>query len=157
GFAECLKQARARSNWDRRRTHRHQASNGRRKGLGVAALAHICGVLGTGAIIRHAVDGSIVLNTGAVEMGQGAGIVLAQSCAEYVRVDVSRVNQVAPDTDAPPYNWGTGASRVTYMAGRAVVGAAAIVKEKIFTHAAAMLECAVQDLELAACGVVGVK
>jgi CO/xanthine dehydrogenase Mo-binding subunit len=55
---------------------------------------------------------------------------------------------VAPDTDASPYNWGTGASRVTYMAGRAVAGAAAIVKEKILSHAAAMLECSAEDLEL---------
>ncbi len=157
GFGECLKQARVQSDWDRRRTGLTQAANGRRRGVGVAALAHICGVLGTSAIIRLAEDGSIILNTGAVDIGQGADTVLAQICAQSLLVDVSRVNVVAPDTDATPYNWGTGASRVTYMAGRAVAGAAAVVKEKIFTHAAAMLECAVQDLELGDGGVVGIK
>src|SRR5262249_44909228 len=55
------------------------------------------------------------------------------------------------------YNWGTGASRVTYMAGRAVAGAAPLVKEKKFTHAAAMLEGGVQDLELGGSGGGGVK
>jgi CO/xanthine dehydrogenase Mo-binding subunit len=157
GFAECLKQARSRSDWDRRRASPSGAPNGRPRGMGVAALAHICGVLGTSAIIRLAEDGSIILNTGAVDIGQGADTVLAQICAESLRVDVSRVNVVAPDTDATPYNWGTGASRVTYMGGRAVVGAAAAVKDKIFMHAAAMLECGVQDLELSDGGVVRVK
>jgi CO/xanthine dehydrogenase Mo-binding subunit len=157
GFEECLKQARARSDWDRWRASPSRPSNGRRKGMGVAALAHICGVLGTSAIIRLAEDGSIILNTGAVDIGQGADTVLAQICAESLKVDVSRVNVVAPDTDATPYNWGTGASRVTYMAGRAVAGAAAVVTEKIFTHAAAMLECNVQDLELSDGGLVRVK
>lgn len=157
GFAECLKQARSRSDWDRRRARPSVAPNGRRRGVGVAALAHICGVLGTSAIIRLAEDGSIILNTGAVDIGQGADTVLAQICAESLQVDVGRVNVVAPDTDATPYNWGTGASRVTYMAGRAVVGAAAAVKDKIFMHAAAMLECSVPDLELSDGGLVRVK
>lgn len=157
GFAECLKQARSRSDWDRRRARPSGAPNGRRRGVGVAALAHICGVLGTSAIIRVAEDGSIILNTGAVDIGQGADTVLAQICAESLKVDVSRVNVVAPDTDATPYNWGTGASRVTYMTGRAVAGAAAAVKDKILMHAAAMLECSVQDLELSDGGLVRVK
>jgi CO/xanthine dehydrogenase Mo-binding subunit len=157
GFIECLKQARARSDWDRRRSSIAKRTGGRRKGVGVAGLAHICGVLGTSAIVRLAEDGTLVLNTGAVDIGQGADTVLAQICAESLRMDVARVNVVAPDTDATPYNWGTGASRVTYMAGRAVVGAAAIVKDKIFDHAAAMLECSAQDLELGEGGIVRVS
>ena len=157
GFAECLKQARARSDWDRRRSSPSKQTDGRRRGLGIAALAHICGVLGTSAIVRLAEDGSIVLNTGAVDIGQGADTVLAQICAESLRLDAARVNLVAPDTDASPYNWGTGASRVTYMAGRAVAGAAAIVKEKILSHAAAMLECSAEDLELGDGGIVRVS
>ena len=42
------------------------------------------------------------------------------------------------------------------MADRAVAGAAQQLKEKIFKHAAAMLECAADDLELRAGGMVGV-
>jgi CO/xanthine dehydrogenase Mo-binding subunit len=154
GFSECLKQARVKSGWDKRRAVTRESVTGTRRGVGVAALAHICGVLGTSAIVRLAEDGSIVLNTGAVDIGQGADTVLAQICAQSLRVNVDRVNVVAPDTDATPYNWGTGASRVTYMVGRAVAGATAMLREKIFKHAAAMLECNHQDLELADGGLV---
>ena len=156
GFAECLKQVRDRSDWNARRSCAGKSKNGRRKGVGIAALAHICGVLGTSAIIRLAEDGSIILNTGSVDLGQGADTVLTQICAETLQVDVARINTVAPDTDATPYNWGTGASRVTYMAGRAVAGAATALKQKMFDHAAAMLECNTQDLALFPGGFIGV-
>jgi CO/xanthine dehydrogenase Mo-binding subunit len=159
GFTECLQQARRQSGWDAKRVAANKSSgeHGVRRGIGIAALAHICGVLGTSAIVRLSEDGSIVLNTGAVDIGQGADTALAQICAENLKVDVSRINLVAPDTDASPYNWGTGASRVTYMAGRAVSGATTVLKKKIFEHAAAMLECSEQDLELAEGGVVRVE
>jgi CO/xanthine dehydrogenase Mo-binding subunit len=156
GFAECLKQVRDRSDWSARRSSAGKSKDGRRKGVGIAALAHICGVLGTSAIIRLAEDGSIILNTGSVDIGQGADTVLTQICAEVLQVDITRINTVAPDTDATPYNWGTGASRVTYMAGRAVAGAATVLKQKIFDHAAAMLECSAQDLALIPGGFIGV-
>ena len=42
-------------------------------------------MLGTSAIIRLAEDGSIILNTGAVDIGQGADTVLAQICADRSR------------------------------------------------------------------------
>jgi CO/xanthine dehydrogenase Mo-binding subunit len=156
GLAECLNKVRSRSQWDQRRVGGKRSGATALRGLGVAALSHICGVLGTSAIVRLAEDGSIVLNTGAVDIGQGADTVLAQICAEALKVEVSRINAVAPDTDASPYNWGTGASRVTYMAGRAVAGAANALKQKIFDHAAAMLECSTNDLELVRGGAVGV-
>jgi CO/xanthine dehydrogenase Mo-binding subunit len=157
GLAECLKQVRDRSGWSRRKSQAAGRAPGPRKGLGVAALAHVCGVLGSSAIVRLAEDGSVILNTGAVDIGQGADTTLAQICAGSLMIDVDRVNVVAPDTDATPYNWGTGASRVTYMAGRAVAGASLQLKNKIFDHAAAMLECASQDLELRPGGIVGVQ
>ena len=63
----------------------------------------------------------------------------------------------SPDTDGSPYNWGTTASRVTYMTGTSVVGAAAEVERKIKDHAADILECAPADLELFPGGLVAVK
>lgn len=156
GLAECLKQVRDRSGWDKRRAAAGISKAGVRRGAGIAALAHICGVLGTSAIIRLAEDGSVILNTGSVDIGQGADTVLTQICAETLQIDVSRINTVAPDTDATPYNWGTGASRVTYMAGRAVAAATTVLKDKIFEHAAAMLECSARDLALEAGGFVKV-
>ncbi len=90
--------------------------------------AHISGLLASGAIVRLLEDGSVLLNTGAVDIGQGSNTVLTQICAEALQLPVERVAIASPDTDGSPYNWGTTASRVTYVAGRSVVGAAAEVE-----------------------------
>lgn len=129
---------------------------GRRRGVGVSAFAHICGILSTSAIVRLLEDGSVTVNTGAVDLGQGVETVLAQICAESLQLPVERINVAQPDTDGSPYNWSTGGSRSTYMVGRAVAQAADGVVKEIFSHAAQMLECSEQDLELRSGGRVGV-
>ena len=102
-------------------------------------------------------DGTVVLNTGAVDIGQGSDTVLTQMCAEILKLPLDKVALASPDTDGSPYNWGTTASRVTYTTGRAVVGAARDVERQIKAHAAEMLECAADDLELRPGGMVGIK
>ncbi len=154
GLAECIEKARAASGWDRRASL--PASPGKRRGMGVAIGAHISGLLGTGAIVRVLEDGSIVLNTGAVDIGQGSDTVLVQMCAEALKVPVEQVSLASPDTDGSPYNWGTTASRVTYTTGRAVVAAALEVEKQLKIHASEMLECDVGDLELRPGGKIGV-
>jgi CO/xanthine dehydrogenase Mo-binding subunit len=101
-------------------------------------------------------DGSIVLNTGAVDIGQGSDTVLCQICAEALKVPVDRIRLASPDTDGSPYNWGTTASRVTYTTGRAVVAAAGEVERQAKEHAAEILECAPADLELRPGGQFGI-
>jgi len=99
----------------------------------------------------------VLLNTGAVDIGQGSNTVLTQICAEALQLPVDRVAIASPDTDGSPYNWGTTASRVTYVAGRSVVGAAAEIERQLKRHASEMLECSVDDLELLPGGKVAIK
>jgi len=126
------------------------------RGIGVACVAHISGILSTSAIVRVLEDGTVTLSTGAVDLGEGADTVLSQICAETLGVPLDRVNYAVPDTDGSPYNWSTGGSRVTYMVGRAVTAAAGQARDRLFDHAAEMLECAVVDLELRPGGRVGI-
>ena len=121
-----------------RRARRRKPARARR----IACRAHISGLLSTGAIVRLLEDGTILLNTGAVDIGQGSNTILTQICAEALQLPLERVSIASPDTDGSPYNWGTTASRVTYMTGRSVVGAAAEVERQIKDHASEMLECA---------------
>ncbi len=130
---------------------------GRRRGRGLAVNAHISGLLGTGAIVRMLEDGSIVLNTGATDIGQGSDTVLAQICAEALAVPLDMVRVASPDTDGSPFNWGTTASRVTYTTGRAVLGAAREVERQIKEQAGHILECAPDDLALLPGGRVGIR
>jgi CO/xanthine dehydrogenase Mo-binding subunit len=160
GMVECLERVRDASGWKKRRRGSAPAKgngSGKRRGLGLASVAHISGVLSTSAIVRMLEDGTFALNTGAVDIGQGSDTALAQICAGALKVPIDRINLVNPDTDASPYNWGTGASRVTYTVGRAVAAAAEAVGEKIRERAAMMLECAPADLELREGGTVGLK
>ena len=155
GLAQCLDKVEQASNWQRGRVL--EAPPGKRRALGVACTAHISGLLATGAIVRVLEDGSVVLNTGAVDIGQGSNTVLTQMCAEALAVPLDRVSIASPDTDGSPYNWGTTASRITYTTGRSVVGAAKEVERQLKAHAGDMLECAVDDLELLPGGQVALK
>jgi CO/xanthine dehydrogenase Mo-binding subunit len=128
-----------------------------KRGRGVALSAHISGLLASGAIVRMLEDGSLLLNTGAVDIGQGSNTALTQICAEALQVPVDRVAIASPDTDGSPYNWGTTASRVTYVTGRSVVAAAGEVEKKLKEHASEMMECDPADLELRPGGKVALK
>ena len=151
---DCIDTAERESGWAQRKQRRPRL--GKKRGTGFACTAHISGLLGTGAIVRLLEDGTVVLNTGAVDIGQGSDTVLTQICAEALKLPLDRVSLASPDTDGSPYNWGTTASRVTYTTGRAVVGAAAEVERQIKAHAAEILECSELDLELRPGGRVGI-
>jgi CO/xanthine dehydrogenase Mo-binding subunit len=157
-MAECLTRVRDASDWAKRRdAAAAPGPNGKRRSIGIACLPHISGILTSGAIIRILEDGTAVLNTGAVDNGQGSDTVLVQMCAGALGIEVDQISLATPDTDSSPYNWGTTASRVTYMTGRAVVGAANSVIDQLKQRAASMMECAPEDLEMRPGGFIGIK
>lgn len=128
---------------------------GRKRGIGIVALTHISGLMGTSASVQMRGDGTFALNTGCVDIGQGSDTIMTQLCASVLKVPVERIAYSAQDSDLSPYNWKTAGSRSTYMTGRAVVAATKDVQAKILAHAAEMFECAVADLELRPGGKVG--
>lgn len=155
GLERCLDEVEKASGWASRPAEAR--ASGKRSGRGLAVSAHISGLLGTGAIVRMLEDGTISLNTGATDIGQGSDTVLAQICAETLKIPVEMVAVASPDTDGSPYNWGTTASRVTYTTGRAVAGAAHEVVNQAMRHAAEMLDAPIEDLELREGGRIAVK
>jgi CO/xanthine dehydrogenase Mo-binding subunit len=157
GLEECIEKVATASRWSERAGKPIEAPDGKLRGLGIGLTAHISGFLSTSAIVRLNEDGSVSLNTGAVDLGQGSDTALAQMCAAGLGLGVDAVNVVAADTDASPYNSGTNASRVTYMVGRAIGQATEVVREKMFKLAADMLECNPKDLELRLGGIIGVE
>ena len=159
GLEECIDKVVTASGWREKAGEDGErcGARGRRRGLGLALTAHISGFLSTSAVVKLSGDGSVSLNTGAVDIGQGCDTALAQMCAAGLGLGVQDVNVVAADTDASPYNSGTNASRVTYMVGRAVGEATEVVRRKMFKLAADMLECSEDDLELRPAGVIGVE
>jgi CO/xanthine dehydrogenase Mo-binding subunit len=128
------------------------APKGRRRGVGVAAAWH--GVAssrkpseGT-AIINVAKDGSVSVNCGAVDIGQGSDTVMAQIAAEELHVPVDRVSVSTTDSSVTPDNEATTGNRVTYISGNATYRAAVDARRQILEMASEDLEVAVADLVL---------
>ena len=131
--------------------------SGRRRGVGFAVMSHVSGLMGTAASVQLRSDGSVGLSTGCVDLGQGSDTVMVQICADALMLPMERISYSPQDSDASPYNWKTAGSRSTYMTGRAVAVATVEMRDKMFDHAAELIECSSEDLELRPGGMVGLK
>jgi len=122
----------------------------KKRGVGIAAGLYPTGLMGGGdpsqAIVKIKPDGSVDLIIGSTDLGQGCKTVLAQMAAEELGVHYEQVNVLNADTDAGPLCLGSFASRVTLIAGNAVVGAAREAKGILFELAAKDLEAPIKDL-----------
>ncbi len=84
-------------------------------------------------------DGSVVVQIGITEMGQGSQTVLTQMTAEALAVPFEQVTVYPADTGMTPYDFGTVSSRGTFVGGNALLKAAAQVKDVLFDAASAKL------------------
>jgi len=84
-------------------------------------------------------DGSVNIQTGACDIGQGSNTALCMMAAEFLGVPVENVSIYQADTAATPYDFGTLSSRLTYAGGRAVLAACEQVRDVLF-------ECAAKEL-----------
>ena len=76
------------------------------------------------AIVNLFADGSCVVHSSTVDMGQGSDTILAQIAAEVLNLPIGAVRVVHPDTDVTPYDMATLGSRSTFHMGHAVKRAA---------------------------------
>jgi CO/xanthine dehydrogenase Mo-binding subunit len=93
-------------------------------------------------------DGSVVLLTGTVELGQGARTALSQVVAEEVGLPLDRVVVAQLDTDVTPYDPGTNASSSMVVMGLCVQRAARDLKRQLLQAAAKMLNDRAANLVL---------
>src|SRR5437588_1598414 len=89
----------------------------------------------SGAIVNISADGSIVLYTNTIDMGQGSDTAMAQIAAEVLNVATESVKVVHGNTDVAPYDMGTLGSRSTYHMGNAVRRAAEDARDSLATLA----------------------
>jgi len=155
GLGECLQTVLSESQWAAKR-QAMPAAPGKRRGIGLALSGHISGLLSSGAIVRLLEDGTAILNVGSVDIGQGSNTVLLQMCAESLKLPIERTAVAAQDTDGSPYNWGTTASRITYVTGRSVVEACKEIIAQATVHASEMLAVPAEQLEHREGGFIGV-
>ena len=90
-----------------------------------------------GALIHLYADGSILLNHGGTEMGQGLMVKVRQIVAEAFQVDADTVRLSSTVTDKVPNTSATAASAGTDLNGMAALNAAEILKARLAAFAAA--------------------
>ncbi len=151
GLPECLDRVEEASGWRERK-----GRLGRGKGLGMACSHYISGaskpVNWTGephatVKLKLDFDGSIVLLTGAAEIGQGSSTILVQTVADVLGLEMSRVRIVSGDSEVVPKDNGSYSSRVTFMVGNAAIDAAEKLKKLLVAAAAKKLEARPEDIE----------
>lgn len=146
GLKECMEKGRKYIHWEEKRKEYENQTGPVRKGIGMAIFCYKTGVypisLETAScrmILNQ--DGSMQLQMGATEIGQGADTVFTQMAAETTGITDDKVHILSTqDTDITPFDTGAYASRQTYVSGMAVKKAGLIFKDKILDYAAYMLE-----------------
>lgn len=90
-----------------------------------------------GALVHVYSDGSVHLNHGGTEMGQGLNIKVAQVVADAFSIGLDKVRITATSTDKVPNTSATAASSGSDMNGMAAQAAAQRIKERLTAFAAA--------------------
>lgn len=89
-----------------------------------------------GCLLHIHTDGTLMLNHGGTEMGQGLFIKVAQVVAEELQVDIDRIRITASDTSKVPNASPTAASSGADMNGKAAQAAARELKARLTEFAA---------------------
>ena len=150
-YPECQRRALAVSGWADFPVRQAEA---RRQGSWIGiGLSNYVEATGRGPFesgsVRIGPSGAIVATSGATAQGQGTKTMIAQLVAEQLGVRPEQIEVIDGDTDASALGLGAFASRQAVTAGNAVYLAARAVADKARRAAAAMLEAAPEDLELA--------
>lgn len=101
-----------------------------------------------GALVHIYVDGSILVNHGGTEMGQGLHTKIAQIVARGLGVDVSRVRASATRTDKVANTSPTAASSGTDMNGMAALDAVNRIKDALLAFASEHYQVPSADIKL---------
>jgi carbon-monoxide dehydrogenase large subunit len=127
--------------------------NGKLRGIGLANCIEVAGgpflrPAKDLATLRLAEDGTLILRSGSMSVGQGLETAFAQLVADRFGVAAERVRFEGGDTDLLPSGKGNGGSGALCIGGSAVTLAVDAVIEKARRIAAELLEAAVVDIEL---------
>jgi len=141
--------------WDEKRKAYENQTGPIRRGVGMAIFCYKTGVYPISletASCRMVLnqDGSIQLQMGATEIGQGADTVFTQMAAQVTGITEDRVHVLSTqDTDITPFDTGAYASRQTYVSGKAVKKTGELLKEKILEYASYMLKQEAETMDIA--------
>ena len=140
--------------WRAKQHEYRKANNSRLLGIGLASFIELSGdsfvppsnAPREAATVRLRRDGSVLVQSPVAHNGQGHFTAFAQIAATSLNLPASKVEVRMNDSDLPGYSIGTYGSRITQVAGSAVLLAAEAVKTKAVQLAAQTLEVSPSDL-----------
>ena len=154
GIFECLKKGAEYIHWEEKRKLYEKQTGSIRRGVGMALFAYKTGVWPisleiAGARLVMNQDGSMQLQIGATEIGQGGDTVFSQMAAETLHMDVRDIHiETMQDTDVTPFDTGAYASRQSFVTGTAVRQCAELMYQKILDYAQTLLPKETRELSL---------
>jgi xanthine dehydrogenase large subunit len=99
-----------------------------------------------GALVHVYKDGSVHLNHGGTEMGQGLFTKVAQVVAEEFQIDVGQVKITATTTGKVPNTSATAASSGSDLNGMAAQAAARTIKDRLIAYAAGQYDVPAESI-----------
>ncbi len=140
-FNQCLDKALEATDFERKYQEYQNQAGDIRKGIGLSLFWYNTAVwpisLETSScrmVLNQ--DGSLQVQLGETEIGQGADTAYTQMTADVLGVPLEAVHVVScQDTDVTPFGTGAYASRQTYTAGFAIRQTALLLRERILAYA----------------------
>lgn len=151
---QCMQKAMKYMDWENKRKEYAHQTGPVRRGIGMAIFWYNTGaypfVLELSSC-RMALnqDGSIQVQVGETEIGQGADTAFTQMAGDAVGVPADKIHIITmQDTDVTPYGFGSYASRQTYVAGKAIWKVGRMLRDKILDYGSFMLKKPVKELDI---------
>jgi len=140
--------------WRARQHVARETTTSRLLGIGLASFIELSGdgiplpthMPRESAVVRLRRDGTVLVQSGVAHNGQGHFTAFAQIVANTLNLPTSMVEVHMNDSRLPAYSIGTFGSRITQVAGSAILLAAEAAKEKALLLASSILEASGADL-----------
>ncbi len=153
-FNQCLDKGKAYIDYDKKLKEYSNQTGDIRRGIGAAVFWYNTAVwpISLEASSCRMVlnqDGSVQVQLGETEIGQGADTTFAQMTAEVLGIPFEAVHVIScQDTDVTPFGLGAYASRQTYVGGFAIKQTGDILKNKILDYAHKLTRMPVYNLDI---------
>lgn len=154
-FNQCFDKAEAYMDYNRKHAEYEGQTGDIRRGIGMATYWYNTAVWPIS--LEHSScrmvlnqDGSVQVQVGETEIGQGADTAYAQMTAEILGLkDYRDVHMISTqDTDITPFGTGAYASRQTYVVGFSITQTGNILKDKILEYAHELVRFPVAVLDI---------
>ena len=161
-FNQCLDKAMEAIDYERKYKEYQNQTGEIRRGIGVSMFWYNTAVwpisLETSScrmVLNQ--DGSLQVQLGETEIGQGADTAYAQMTADVLGIPMENVHIVScQDTDVTPFGTGAYASRQTYTAGFSIRQTGLLLKDRILEYAHELTRMPAYNLDIRDGGIIRV-